>query len=69
MKQLRLHLNTPVKKPVTSQRSGYDAHNLECARLMLLDPEHYVGIQLDWAKTVVEEANCRIARARALPGR
>lgn len=67
MPQPRLNFGRE-KKPLTSQRSGYDAHNLECARLMLADPEHYVGLQLEWAKSVVREAQPSLRKSRALPG-
>jgi hypothetical protein len=67
MTQPRLNFGRE-KKPLTRQGSGYDRHNLECARLMLADPEHYPGLQLEWAKTVVRDAQPDIRKSRALPG-
>jgi hypothetical protein len=55
MRQLRLNINPREKKPLSKQRSGYDAHNLECARLILADPEHYPGIQLEWARAILAQ--------------
>lgn len=53
-RQLRL----PVQRDrttIAAKRDAADEANIRCARIILERPEYYAGLQVEWARAVVEK--------------